>query len=101
MCIFEPLFDQSIAQSLKNVNALEKAILSFLPWGGLGWHLEQEDQKLSPCCPSCGSEQIEAKGKEQRMLKTQFGEVHFSRRRALCQQCGRNFYPLDEELGRG
>ena len=46
-------------------------------------------------CPACGSEQVESRGTEQRMLLTCSGRVELPLKRSRCRECRQWFRPAE------
>ncbi len=52
----------------------------------------------SPACGDCGG-RLRNKGKRKRRVLTLRGEAEIERKYYQCQDCGKGFFPLDEQLG--
>jgi len=53
----------------------------------------REEAEGTAVCPECGQE-VRGRGEKRRRLQTQGGEsVTLERQHAICEQCGRSFFP--------
>ena len=59
----------------------------------------QQRQAGELACPSCGSRQVQRKGRRGRELYTRLGAVNLERQRCQCTVCRHVFFPSGESLG--
>jgi hypothetical protein len=60
--------------------------------------VEEEGIRGRRVCPECGGEHVR-NGRAVKRMRTLVGELRYERVRLRCVGCGREHFPLDEELG--
>lgn len=88
----------------EDIATLEKKVTEGLKGAGpelvrIGMQTREEQRgKYSKRCLGCGSRAWESRGKVRRKIVTLAGAVSYQRQKLKCVGCGKEIYPLDEEL---
>jgi len=96
--------DIKIALKRHDVHWIEEELLRVREEAFLGVlrrifeEVEGEAIRVRAACPGCGGESVR-NGRAVKRMRTLVGELRYWRVRLRCLGCGREHFPLDEELG--